>query len=158
MPAYITLSPYRPSSRPALMWPLHKLASHQFRHLDGTAVRGFAKYLELSRDKKRQQQMKHIKVARGTHKMLFSSFLSQDGPRRPECFWIYGPLPRAAACSPRADVGILKPTGLWVFTTLCQIMPEERNGLMKSWSFCFKNKGKYNVTQNLRPRSKKNIY
>lgn len=97
MPAYITLSHYWPSSRPALMWPLHKLASHQFRCLDGTAVRGFAKYLELSHDKKRQQQMKHIKVARGTHKMLFlAQLLVRPGPT-----W-----------------GILKPTGLWVFTTL----------------------------------------
>ncbi len=187
MPAYITISHYRPSSRPALMWPLHKLASHQFRCLDGTAVRGFAKYLELSHDKKRQQQMKHIKAARGTHKMLFSSFRSQDGPRRPECFWIYGPLPRTAACSPRADVGAIKTNRPLSFhhPLSDNARGEERSGVLSSvcthngseqlwvpvpvlvlkssyrwklWPFCFVNKGKYTVTQNLHPQSKKNIY
>lgn len=97
-------------------------------------MRGFAKYLELSHDKKRQQQMKHIKAARGTHKMLFSSFRSQDGPRRPECFWIYGPLPHAAACSPRADVGAIKTNRPLSFhhPLSDNARGEERSGVLSS--------------------------
>lgn len=182
MPAYITLTHYRPSSRPALMWPLHKLASHQFKCLDGTAVRGFAKYLELSHDKKRQQQMKHIKAARGTHKMLFSSFRSQDGPRRPECFWIYGPLPHAAACSPRADVGAIKTNRPLSFhhPLSDNARGEERSGVFSAicthkgseqlWALTpvlvleeililvHHKQSKNTVSQNLLPQSKKNIY
>lgn len=113
MPAYITLAHYQPSNRPALMWPLHKLASHQFRCLDGTAVRGFAKYLKLSHDKKRQQQMKHIKAARRTHKMLcFLPFALRmgQGHQSVSGFMVFSKdrLPRAAVCLPRADVGAIK--------------------------------------------------
>lgn len=158
--SYITLTHYRPSSRPALMWPLHKLASHHFRCLEGTAVGSFAKYLKISHDKKRQQQMKNITAATGTHKMLcFLPLALRMGQGEQSVSGFMGfskdTLPHTAACLPRANIrGIstIKPLSIYhplshnargvkrfgVFSDICMHNGSDKHSGGASCSYIFK--------------------